>query len=231
MASKNYYEILELEENATQDDIKKAYRRLAIKWHPDKNSEPQAQEKFKEIAEAYEVLNDPDKRRRYDLQESQPFASGRSGFGDTFFNFRNPEDIFREFFGNDPFFDQRTTFHSPFSSFFSDPFVDPFFDQRSTFRSPFSSFFSDPFEDPFFRGTRGFRSGFSSTSSPFLGSSTSVSQTTRISSGKKISEIKTTVSQNGKTTVTVEEIVEDLKTGKVTKTKRIGDQSTLEIED
>lgn len=55
MASKNYYEILELEENATQDDIKKAYRRLAIKWHPDKNSEPQAQEKFKEIAEAYEV--------------------------------------------------------------------------------------------------------------------------------------------------------------------------------
>ena len=55
---KNYYKILGVNKTATDDDIKKAYRKMALKFHPDKNKEPDAEEKFKEIAEAYEVLGD-----------------------------------------------------------------------------------------------------------------------------------------------------------------------------
>jgi curved DNA-binding protein CbpA len=60
MAGKDYYEILELPKNASEGDIKKAYRRLALKWHPDKNPDngKEAEKRFKEISEAYEVLSD-----------------------------------------------------------------------------------------------------------------------------------------------------------------------------
>lgn len=63
---KDYYSILGIEKGASEDDIKKAYRKQALKWHPDKNKSPHAEEKFKEIAEAYEVLSDPKKRDIYD---------------------------------------------------------------------------------------------------------------------------------------------------------------------
>ena len=64
---KDYYKILGVDKNASQDDIKKAYRKLARKYHPDANPDnPEAEEKFKEIGEAYEVLKDPQKRARYD---------------------------------------------------------------------------------------------------------------------------------------------------------------------
>lgn len=62
----NYYQILELDQNASQDEIKKAYRRLALKWHPDKNHSPKSHEKFIEINEAYLVLSDPLKRKAFD---------------------------------------------------------------------------------------------------------------------------------------------------------------------
>lgn len=64
---KDYYKILGLSRGAiTDDDVKKAYRKMALKYHPDKNKSPGAEEKFKEIAEAYEVLSDPKKRQVYD---------------------------------------------------------------------------------------------------------------------------------------------------------------------
>lgn len=71
MIKKTYYEILEVDKKASQKDIKSAYRRLAILYHPDKNKLPEAEEKFKGIAEAYSVLSDPDKRKQYDI-ENEP---------------------------------------------------------------------------------------------------------------------------------------------------------------
>lgn len=62
----DYYKILEINRDATNRDIKKAYHKLAVKWHPDKNKDPSAVEKFKKIAEAYEVLSDIEKRTSYD---------------------------------------------------------------------------------------------------------------------------------------------------------------------
>lgn len=67
MTRKDYYKILGVDRNADSRTIKKAYKRLALKYHPDVNKNPDATEKFKEITEAYAVLSDPDKRRKYDL--------------------------------------------------------------------------------------------------------------------------------------------------------------------
>ena len=67
MAKKTYYEILEVDKKASQEDIKSAYRRLVMLYHPDKNKLPEAEEIFKGIAEAYSVLSDPGKRKQYDL--------------------------------------------------------------------------------------------------------------------------------------------------------------------
>ncbi len=67
MVKKTYYEILEVDKKASQEDIKSAYRRLAMLYHPDKNKLPEAEELFKKIAEAYAILSDPSKRKQYDL--------------------------------------------------------------------------------------------------------------------------------------------------------------------
>ncbi|HLT08998.1 MAG TPA: molecular chaperone DnaJ [Cyclobacteriaceae bacterium] len=93
MAKRDYYEILGVGKSASQDEIKKAYRKLAIKYHPDKNPDnPEAEEKFKEAAEAYEVLSNPEKRQRYD-QFGHQGVSGAGGFGGGM----NMEDIFSQF--------------------------------------------------------------------------------------------------------------------------------------
>lgn len=63
---KDYYKILGIQSGANEEEIKKAYRRMALKFHPDKNKDPNAEEKFKEVAEAYEVLSDPKKKAIYD---------------------------------------------------------------------------------------------------------------------------------------------------------------------
>jgi len=134
MTGKNYYEMLELPKNASESDIKKAYRKLALKWHPDKNPENQkeAEIRFKEISEAYEVLSDKNKREIYDRYGKEGLARGAGGsssrggggYDATFdfdpfggfggfgggrgggnFAFRSPHEIFEEFFGTRNIFD------------------------------------------------------------------------------------------------------------------------------
>src|SRR4051812_22828455 len=90
MKYKDYYKILGVERNANDDDIKKAYRKLARKYHPDVSNEKDAEEKFKEMSEAYETLKDPEKRAAYDQLGSH--AAGQ--------DFRPPPDWFQQHAGN-----------------------------------------------------------------------------------------------------------------------------------
>lgn len=108
---KDYYKILGIDRNATDDEIKKAYRKLALKYHPDKNRSAGAEEKFKEIAEAYEVLSDLKKRDVYDKhgEEGLKGTASRGGTGGTTYTFHgDPKATFAQFFGS----------ASPFPTFF-----------------------------------------------------------------------------------------------------------------
>jgi len=104
MAKKDFYEVLGLQKGASDDEIKKAFRKLAIKYHPDKNQgDKEAEEKFKEINEAYQVLSDPEKKARYDQYGDADFgAGGYGGYGAEgydFSDFGGFGDIFDSFFG------------------------------------------------------------------------------------------------------------------------------------
>jgi len=79
MSKRDYYEVLGVSKNASEDDLKKAFRKLARQYHPDVNKDPGAEDKFKELGEAYEVLSDPQKRQRYD--QFGHAAAGAGGFG------------------------------------------------------------------------------------------------------------------------------------------------------
>lgn len=115
---KDYYKILGVSKNASEDEIKKAYKKLALKYHPDKNKDPGAEEKFKEVAEAYEVLSDKKKREIFDMYgeaglKGQPAGpSGHSSGPQTFTYAFTPGDArqtFAQFFGTE----------NPFDIFFS----------------------------------------------------------------------------------------------------------------
>jgi curved DNA-binding protein len=115
MEYKDYYKVLGVAKGASQDEIKKAYKKLAIKFHPDKNpGDKKAEERFKEITEAYEVLGDADKRRKYDRLGANWKQYEQTGFGDVNFDFDLNDifgggsnasggggfsDFFRQFFG------------------------------------------------------------------------------------------------------------------------------------
>ncbi len=105
---KDYYQILGVSRNATQEEIKEAYRKLALKYHPDVNKSKEAEEKFKEITEAYAVLSDEEKRRKYDMYGEEGIHAEYSeedlfrniNFDDIFRGFGfNFDDIFKNFFG------------------------------------------------------------------------------------------------------------------------------------
>ncbi|XP_076371240.1 dnaJ homolog subfamily B member 4-like [Tachypleus tridentatus] len=112
---KDYYKILGLSRNASDEEIKKAYRKLALKFHPDKNKSHEAEERFKEIAEAYEVLSDKNKKEIYDqygeegLKGTGGGGGGGSGPQFTYTFHGDPRATFAQFFGTD----------NPFESFFS----------------------------------------------------------------------------------------------------------------
>jgi molecular chaperone DnaJ len=100
MAKRDYYEVLGVNKDCSEDELKKSYRRLAMKWHPDRNPDnPKAEEHFKEAKEAYEILSDPNKRAAYDqfghagVDPQAAAGAGMGGFGDIF------SDIFGEIFG------------------------------------------------------------------------------------------------------------------------------------
>ena len=97
----DYYDLLSVQRNATPEEIKKAFRRLALRYHPDRNKSPDAEDRFKEINEAYEVLSDPDKRAAYDRFGHAGTAGGGYGRGfEGMGGFGGFGDIFEAFFGS-----------------------------------------------------------------------------------------------------------------------------------
>ena len=169
-SQKDYYEILGVSKDATPEEIRKAYKKLAIKWHPDKHvdDKKEAEEKFKEIAGAYSVLSDPEKKREYD--------TGGMDFGFDDFDNLDPFAMFEDFFG------KIHGKHGGFGNFgfgFDDD-EDDFFGGGFGFGKGFG------FKDDF---------GFSND---FGGAGTSVKKTTQIINGKKITKTETTtIDSNG----------------------------------
>ena len=103
---KDYYKVLGVARSASDQEIKSAYRKLAVKYHPDKNKEQGAEDKFKEISEAYQVLSDSDKKKTYDLYGEAGLRQGEAASGFSKFSFskdsfKDPFDLFKEMFNGD----------------------------------------------------------------------------------------------------------------------------------
>lgn len=208
----DYYDVLDVPKNASDADIKKAYRKAALRWHPDKNPESKdaAEAMFKAVAEAYEVLSDANKRAMYDRGGKRLLEGGGGGGGGGgpdfhFGGHNNAFDIFEQFFGGrDPFAD--------FDGMFAD------FGGRGSRgggggrpsqQSPFGG--GDPFAGfggGFGGGGFGGGGGFSSfsSSSSFGGGgggvSMSTSSTTKVVNGKRVTVTEKTVRKADGTTET-----------------------------
>jgi len=177
MDPRNYYKALGLSPDATDIQIKKAYRKLAIKWHPDKNPDnhEEASEKFKVINEAYQCLSDASSRAQYDRGR---FGRDDNGFRHSGADFRrgnafgrrdsfDPFSVFRDFFGGqDPF----AEFHDLHERRMRAAFGDAAFGGRPSSKTTSNrgrrSFFSDPFDDPFFSSGFGGSSFFGGFGGP-----------------------------------------------------------------
>eukprot|EP00826_Nyctotherus_ovalis_P027870 TRINITY_DN2184_c0_g1_i3.p1 TRINITY_DN2184_c0_g1~~TRINITY_DN2184_c0_g1_i3.p1 ORF type:complete len:272 (-),score=84.23 TRINITY_DN2184_c0_g1_i3:112-927(-) len=201
---RDYYEVLGVKKDATEEEIKRAYKKLALKWHPDKNPDnrEQAQKNFQEIAEAYSMLSDKGKRQKYDIGESD-FGAGLSGFGGRGFTFAAAEELFKSFFDDD----------DPFGMFEDDFFGGFFGNHRKSKNRELNvkcanthnlfsgSLFNDPFfddDDLFGFRDRGFVSGGQS----------SVEKTTVVKNGRAVVRTKTvTVGPDGEKVVKVTEEV------------------------
>ena len=100
MNKKDYYEVLGVSKNASDAEIKSAFRKLAKQYHPDVNKESDAAEKFKEVQEAYAILSDPNKRKQYDQFGHSAFTNAQGGFsGFEGFDFSSMNDIFEDILG------------------------------------------------------------------------------------------------------------------------------------
>lgn len=195
----DYYNILGVSKTASQEDIKKAYRKLALKWHPDKNpdNKEEAEKKFKELSEAYEVLSDKSKRDAHDSYETRPtgFSSSSNNFSTDSpgfsYTFRNPDEVFREFFSG----------QDPFANFFDDF---PSFGGSSSHFGP-SRFFSFPsagVDFSSFSSSMGGLDGMDSMGGG-MGNFKSVSTSTRIINGKRTTTKK--IKENGQERTEIEE--------------------------
>ncbi|XP_050664508.1 dnaJ homolog subfamily B member 6 isoform X2 [Leptidea sinapis] len=214
----DYYRTLGVTRTATDVEIKKAYRKLALKWHPDKNPDnaDESNRRFKEISEAYEVLSDERKRRVYDQYGKEGLNNSRGrrsaadedydfGYQSFPFTFRDPEEVFREFFGG-----------SPFSALFNFGDENGHSHNRHGRRSHPSTSLTSSLFSPFGFGMQGLDDIFahatsngnnftsfstfnSSLAGPGSANMRSTTTTTRIVNGKKITTKK--VSENGRETV------------------------------
>src|SRR6476646_10054290 len=104
-SKRDYYEVLGVQKNANKEEVKNAYRKLALQYHPDRNKSHNAEEKFKEISEAYAVLSDEEKRKRYDtyghVGAEEVFRGSEANFAEIFkdMGFGGVGDIFEQIFG------------------------------------------------------------------------------------------------------------------------------------
>ena len=193
-SKRDYYEVLGVPKDATDDVIRRAYKKLAVKWHPDKHTDDkkEAEEKFKEISEAYSVLSDPKKKREYD--------NGGIDFGDFGgFDDFDPFAMFESFFG------RHRGKNGGFGSFgfgFDDEDDDFFGKDRFGKGNNFGGFKMGFDDDDF-----AFGGDFGGRDFGGFGQGTSIKKTTQIINGKKITKTETTtIDSNGnKKTVVKEE--------------------------
>ncbi len=137
---KDYYQILDVPDNTSQEDIKRAFRKLAFKYHPDTNpgNEKQAEERFKEINEAYGVLGDESKRRQYDFARKGHFAG--AGYDTRYKGFQySQQDIFRDVFSNQAVFDELNRMFTQAGLRFDQDFLNRVFSQGKGFTFEFSA--------------------------------------------------------------------------------------------